>query len=79
MPIYEYRCQSCGHKFSHLHKRLNEPAPHCPKCQAEKVKKLLSSFSAGVSNKSDCAYSGQCPSAHSGGQNSCAGCCSHKH
>ena len=79
MPIYEYSCQACGHKFGYLHKRLNEDAPNCPQCNSLTVKKLLSSFSAGVSGNGDCSYAGQCPTAQSGGQSHCAGCCNHQH
>ncbi len=75
MPIYEYSCQACEHKFSHLHKRLNEHAPNCPQCDSSTVKKLLSSFSAGVASKGDCSYARQCPTAQSGGQSQCSGCC----
>ena len=34
MPIYEYKCESCGATFEHLHRRLSEPAPDCPECGA---------------------------------------------
>jgi len=40
MPTYDYRCKSCDHQFTAMHK-ISEAAPHCPKCSAE-VKKLLS-------------------------------------
>jgi len=43
MPIYEYQCQSCQHKFEMLRK-AQEPTPDCPKCQSSEVRKLLSSF-----------------------------------
>ncbi len=64
MPIYEYRCDSCGSEFEHLHKRLNEPAPPCPSCGQTEIKKLLSTFSAAVAQKPllpPCAQ-GACPS-----------------
>ena len=32
MPIYEYKCQSCGHEFEEL-VSLGGPAPACPACQ----------------------------------------------
>ena len=40
MPIYEYECTSCGHKFDMLVKMDLAPPP-CPKCSSE-VKKLVS-------------------------------------
>ncbi|MCP5268235.1 MAG: zinc ribbon domain-containing protein [Zoogloeaceae bacterium] len=42
MPIYEYRCESCGSQKDHLQK-LNAPTlTVCPACGAETYKKLLS-------------------------------------
>ena len=41
MPIYEYRCEQCRHEFEEL-VGFNEAPPHCPKCGAEKVDRLLS-------------------------------------
>lgn len=40
VPIYEYRCETCGHKFDEI-QRMDAPAPPCPKCGAD-VKKLVS-------------------------------------
>lgn len=35
MPIYEYRCTSCGHELEVMQK-IVDPAPaKCPKCEAE--------------------------------------------
>lgn len=44
MPIYEYRCGSCGHEFEQMVK-MSDPAPACPKCGAGEVKKLVSASS----------------------------------
>jgi putative FmdB family regulatory protein len=41
MPIYEYRCQSCGHRFEKLVK-MSAPTPECPECGADEAKKLVS-------------------------------------
>ena len=40
MPIYEYLCKKCGHRFEKMHGH-SEPAPPCPKCGGE-VGQLLS-------------------------------------
>lgn len=40
MPIYEYECGKCGHKFEQL-QEMSAGAPVCPKCKGG-VKKLLS-------------------------------------
>ncbi len=43
MPIYEYRCASCGHEVE-LMQKLDDPAPNpCPKCGvAQAMEKLVS-------------------------------------
>jgi len=42
MPIYEYQCQSCGHKFEKLQKISDEPLSDCPSCEKSELKKLIS-------------------------------------
>lgn len=42
MPIYEYACNKCGKNFDYLSFRSDDPAPPCPGCGAEDVKKLMS-------------------------------------
>ncbi len=41
MPIYEYKCISCGHRFEKLQSFHDEPVRVCPKCGGD-VKKLIS-------------------------------------
>ncbi|GMQ91420.1 MAG: hypothetical protein BMS9Abin11_0728 [Gammaproteobacteria bacterium] len=42
MPIYEYRCQACGHTFETIQKLSDEPLRECPECGAVQLKKLVS-------------------------------------
>jgi putative FmdB family regulatory protein len=42
MPIYEYRCDACGHQEEFLQKVSDKPLSLCPKCGKRKLKKLLS-------------------------------------
>jgi putative FmdB family regulatory protein len=42
MPVYEYRCEACGHAFEKLIFHEVERV-RCPECKGE-VEKLLSSF-----------------------------------
>jgi putative FmdB family regulatory protein len=43
MPLYEYRCDGCGHEFEKL--VFHEGGPiRCPACDGE-ARKLLSTFS----------------------------------
>lgn len=43
MPLYEYRCDACGHQFEVIQKFSDEPIGVCPKCGSGPVAKLLSS------------------------------------
>jgi putative FmdB family regulatory protein len=42
MPIYEYRCEECGHQEDHLQKVSEKPLSKCPACGKKAYKKLLS-------------------------------------
>jgi putative FmdB family regulatory protein len=45
MPIYEYVCMKCEGHFEEL-VSLGGGDPHCPDCDSDNVRKLLSSFAA---------------------------------
>ena len=32
MPIYEYECEKCGHRFEKIQKFSDPPVDTCPKC-----------------------------------------------
>lgn len=40
MPIYEYTCRGCGHKFEKL--VLRGQTPECPSCQGSDLEQLFS-------------------------------------
>ena len=42
MPLYEYQCDQCGHRFEVIQKFSDVPIAVCPKCGGP-VQKLLSS------------------------------------
>jgi putative FmdB family regulatory protein len=42
MPIYEYRCEACGHTFETLQKVSDSPLVRCPACGKDALKKLVS-------------------------------------
>ncbi len=48
MPIYEYECRQCGHRFEYL-VLSQSPAAACPECQNKDVEQLISAF--GVSSE----------------------------
>jgi len=33
MPVYEYECDSCGHRFDRLQKVDDPPVKRCPRCR----------------------------------------------
>ena len=43
MPIYEYKCDACGHIFDTLQKISESPLTRCPECGKDALKKLVSS------------------------------------
>ena len=42
MPLYEYQCDDCGHRFERIQKFSDEPVKTCPSCEGT-VRKLVSS------------------------------------
>ena len=42
MPIYEYRCSSCGHEKEVLQKLSDLPITECPACGKPTLRKLVS-------------------------------------
>ena len=45
MPLYEYECENCGHRFERIQSVNDEPIRQCPEC-AGAVHKLF--FPAGI-------------------------------
>src|SRR5262245_60361559 len=43
MPLYEYQCEACGHRFEKIQKFSDPPVEVCPNCGQRQVHKLLSS------------------------------------
>ena len=50
MPIFEYRCEACGHKFEAI--LFGAQTPECPQCHTEKLEKQLSTFAVSKANSS---------------------------
>jgi putative FmdB family regulatory protein len=44
MPIFEYLCAGCGHKFEAI--VFGDQKAECPQCHAAKLEKQPSTFSA---------------------------------
>ncbi|MDA8094370.1 MAG: zinc ribbon domain-containing protein [Betaproteobacteria bacterium] len=42
MPIYEYRCSSCGFQKEYIQKMTDAPLASCPECGRETFGKMIS-------------------------------------
>lgn len=42
MPIYEYKCEQCGHQIEAIQKFSDDPLTECPTCKKQALKKMLS-------------------------------------
>ncbi len=63
MPIYEYRGPRCEERFEQLLPlRAEHPSVICPRCGAQEIRKLLSTFAtterSRATNQSSCAPTG---------------------
>lgn len=72
MPLYEYICQQCQHRFDALRPMSSADAPiACPYCGGQETRRAISLFAA-IGSEGVIAGSGSsCTSCSSG---SCAGC-----
>jgi putative FmdB family regulatory protein len=41
MPIYEYECGACGHRFEMIKKHTDKRVRTCPECGERKVERLI--------------------------------------
>jgi putative FmdB family regulatory protein len=66
MPIYEFRCASCGEEFETL-VFARDARADCPKCGGTETRKLMSTFASKAGEKFTPA---------TGGGSNCSGCAS---
>ena len=54
MPMYEYRCDSCGYAFERYSagKSVEDDAGICAKCSKGRVKKIFSTFASSCCSSS---------------------------
>jgi len=41
MPVYTYRCESCGVQFERYQSFQDEPLKICPECRKKSLKKVI--------------------------------------
>jgi len=58
MPIFEYKCKKCGHKFEELVSGKEKIS--CPKCGSENLEKLISNFNSKQKDSSSACSDGTC-------------------
>jgi len=72
MPLFEYKCLKCSHKFEVLASRSAAAPEKCPACGESALEKVFSPFAVSVSGSSqtggECAPEGceGCPAAGGG-------------
>jgi putative FmdB family regulatory protein len=54
MPLYDFRCRTCGHEFETL-VRPGDRDPVCPSCHSGDIDRLLSSFAVSYAEKTQAA------------------------
>ncbi len=73
MPIFEYKCNDCGHVMEFLEKSDSAKKHTCERCSGSNLQKLLSSFAVGQSKSSnqtcESCPSGPCPTSMCQGGN----------
>ena len=88
MPIYDYRCDDCGHALEAMQKMSDDPLTSCPECGEESLKKQLSAagfrlkgsgwyetdFKGGSKKNVADSGSGSSSSGHSCGSGGCSSC-----
>jgi putative FmdB family regulatory protein len=63
MPIYEYKCESCGHVTEFIEASGADAEHACEECGSTRTEKVLSTFSTGSNSSDDgtsCCPTGTC-------------------
>lgn len=73
MPLYEYQCKKCGHRFERIRKFSDKPVKKCPECGG-RVEQTISApavqFKGSGWYVTDYARKSTAPSSDSGGKDS---------
>lgn len=55
MPLFDFRCRSCGHQFEALVRPSDTEARQCPACRGRDLEQLLSTFAVKYEEKTRAA------------------------
>lgn len=72
MPIYEFECSQCDHRFEQLVPSYGSKAS-CPKCNSAKTKRMISTFAAHGGSAGTPCESGACPAGAAASAATCPG------
>jgi putative FmdB family regulatory protein len=72
MPIFEYTCQACDHRFEELVSSSGGRIVACPECSSDHVERLFSTFAT-------TSIGGDMPRSAGGGGGCCGGSCGCRH
>ena len=72
MPIFEYKCEQCGHVMEVLQKSRKASKQTCAQCGSSETKKMLSGFAVGQ-GKAASAACDSCAVGPACGAGSCPG------
>ena len=53
MPLYDFRCRTCGHEFETLVRTGDSPS--CPECRGSDLERLLSTFALSTAERRQAA------------------------
>ncbi len=70
MPIFEYRCASCGAEFEKLMR--SGDTPECPSCHSAKLNKKISVFATATQGSSPSSLPESCACCGNPGGPGCA-------
>ena len=77
MPLYEYHCPSCTHKFQKL-QAMSATGADCPNCE-QPARRMLSVFAAHSKGESGAGQPSPLPPMGGGGGCCGGGCCGPSH
>lgn len=63
MPIYEFKCETCGKEFERLVFASEDDAVVCPVCNSKHTHKVMSVFSSNALER----QASSCSGSHGGG------------
>lgn len=67
MPLFEFECESCHHRFEELLMISDIKIPECPECHEDQVKKLVSAGAIRANGASASSAGFSAPSCSPGG------------